>query len=96
MVLDLQRREVVWADIALREHPRFANSVAGHLSGVSLMLRALNEMVKPDMYTLWSLHARARGTIVDSPQGADTHFGTTRGCTATPADGDLIRSDYLQ
>ncbi|WP_457447211.1 TerD family protein [Roseateles sp. P5_E4] len=96
LVLDLQRREVLWADIALQEHPRFANSVAGNLAGVSLMLRALHEMVKPDMHTLLSLHARARGTIVDSPEDADVRFGTTHGCTVTPLDGDLIRSDYVQ
>jgi hypothetical protein len=87
---------VLWADIALQEHPRFANSVASNLAGVSLMLRALHEMVKPDMHTLLSLHARARGTVVDSPENADAYFGTTRGCTVTPLDGDLIRSDYLQ
>jgi hypothetical protein len=96
LVLDLQRREVLWADIALQEHPRFANSVASNLAGVSLMLRALHEMVKPDMHTLLSLHARARGTIVDSPEGADACFGTTHGCTVTPLDGDLIRSDFVQ
>jgi hypothetical protein len=96
LVLDLQRREVLWADIALQEHPRFANSVAGNLAGVSLMLRALHEMVKPDMHTLMSLHARARGMIVDRPESADTRFGTTPECSVTPLDGDLIRSDYLQ
>lgn len=96
LVLDLQRREVLWADIALQEHPRFANSVASNLAGVSLMLRALHEMVKPDMHTLLSLHARARGTVVDSHENADTRFGTTRGCTVTPLDGDLIRSEYVQ
>lgn len=96
LVLDLQRREVLWADIALQEHPRFANSVAGNLAGVSLMLRALHEMVKPDMHTLMSLHARARGTLTDNPGSADTRFGATQGCTVTPLDGDLIRSDYLQ
>jgi hypothetical protein len=96
LVLDLQRREVLWADIALKEHPRFANSVAGNLAGVSLMLRALHEMVKPDLHTLLSLHARARGSLVDDPAKADTRFGTARDCTVTPLDGDAIRAHYLQ
>lgn len=96
LVLDLQRCEVLWADIALKDHPRFANSVAGNLAGVSLMLRALNEMVKPDLHTLLSLHARARGMLVNSPTEADTRFGTARGCTVTPLDGDVIRSGYLR
>jgi hypothetical protein len=96
LVLDLQHREVLWADIALRDHPRFTNSVAGNLAGVSLMLRALHEMVKPDLHTLLSLHAQARGTVVDNPAQADTTFGVNRTCTVTPLDGDLIRSSYLQ
>ncbi len=95
LVLDLQRREVLWADIALREYPRFANSVAGNLAGVSLMLRALHEMVKPDLHTLMSLHARARGTLVDDPAKAETRFGTARDSTVTPLDGDEIRAYYL-
>lgn len=96
LAFDLQRREVLWADIALQDHPRFANSVAGNLAGVSLMLRALHEMVKPDLYTLLSLHALARGSLVDNPAQADTRFGVDRTCTVTPLDGDAIRSDYLQ
>jgi hypothetical protein len=96
LVLDLQRREVLWADIALKDHPRFANSVAGNLAGVSLMLRALHEMVKPDLHTLLSLHARARGSLVADPATAETHFGTARGCTLTPLDGDALRAHYLQ
>jgi hypothetical protein len=95
LVLDLKRREVLWADIALQDYPRFANSVAGNLAGVSLMLRAMHEMVKPDLHTLLSLHARARGTLVDDAAEADTCFGTARGCAVTPLDGDLIRSSYV-
>jgi stress response protein SCP2 len=96
LVLDLQRHEVLWADIALQDYPRFANSVAGNLSGVSLMLRALHEMVKPDLHTLLSLHARARGSLVDDPEKADTRFGTASDSTITPLDGDAIRAHYLQ
>lgn len=96
LVLDLQRREVLWADIALQDHPRFTNSVAGNLAGVSLMLRALQDMVKPNLHTLLSLHARARGKLVDDPEKADTRFGAARGSTVTPLDGDTIRAHYLQ
>ena len=95
LVLDLQQREVLWTDIALNDNPRFHNSVQSNLSGVSLMLRAMHEMVKPDLHTLWSLHARARGELVTDPAKADTRFGTSRGCTVTPLDGDVIRSEFL-
>lgn len=96
LVLDLQRREVLWADIALQDQPRFNNSVVGNLAGVSLMLRALHEMVKSDLYTLLSLHARARGSLVSGPADADTRFGTARDSTVTPLDGDVMRANYLQ
>jgi hypothetical protein len=95
LVLDLQQREVLWTDIALRDHPRFNNSVQGNLTGVSLMLRAMHEMVKPDLFALLSLHARARGELVADPAEADTRFGTGRASTVTPLDGDVIRAQFL-
>ena len=60
-VFDLVNREVIWADIALANNPRFPNNVHNNLSGVSLMLRAMNELRKTDLYTLFGLHVRARG-----------------------------------
>jgi hypothetical protein len=95
LVLDLQRREVLWTDIALSENPRFSNSVQGNLAGVSLMLRAMHEMVKPDLHTLFSLHARARGTLVERPADAATRFGVDRGATVTPLDGEQIRAEFI-
>ncbi|WP_411881311.1 TerD family protein [Polaromonas sp. YR568] len=96
LVLDLDQREVLWADIALKENPRFQNSVHGNLGGVSLMLRALCEIVRPDMLTLMTLHARARGELVDDPKQANTVIGISRESDVSPLDGDLIRACYLQ
>jgi hypothetical protein len=96
LALDLEAREVLWADFALRDNPRFNNSVHTNLAGVSLMLRALREMVKPDLRTLLTLHARARGELVATAAEAHTRFGLLRGDTVTPMDGDVIRADYLQ
>ena len=95
LVLDLEQRELLWTDIALRDNPRFSNSVQSNLAGVSLMLRAMREMVKPDLYALFSLHARARGELVADPAVADTRFGTDRASTVTPLDGDVIRAKFL-
>lgn len=66
------------------------------MAGVSLMLQALDAMVKPDLHTLLSLHARARGTLVGRAEDAETTFGISRSCTLTPLDGDAIRSSYVQ
>ena len=93
MIFDLDAREVVWSDIALARQPRWANNVASNLGGVSLMLRALRELRKTDLRTLFGLHVRARGTPVDRMEDADTVFGEHVG--TRPADIDVIASKVL-
>ncbi|AKJ30152.1 TerD family protein [Caldimonas brevitalea] len=92
LVLDLQERCVVWMDLALKVRPRW-NNVRNHLSGVSLMLRAITSLVKPDLHTLFTLHARARGRQVDLREGAETVFSVQDG--VTPFDVDRIRAEFL-
>ncbi|MDZ7813732.1 MAG: TerD family protein, partial [Ideonella sp.] len=92
LVLDLVDREVLWADIAMKDQPRW-NNVHNNLTGVSLMLRALSGMVKPDLQTLFLLHAKARGTIVAKPHDADVVFSLHDG--VTPFCTDDIRSSYI-
>ena len=92
-VFDLEAGEVIWADIALATVPRYANNVRNHLSGVSLMLRAITGLRKPDLHTLFSLHARARGTVVPPGEPADTAFGVDDG--VTPFDVARIAAEYL-
>jgi hypothetical protein len=92
-VFDLASREVVWADIALAKHPRFANNVHNNLSGVSLMLRAVTQLRKTDLHTLFGLHVRARGELVSDPEAADAVFAADRGLT--PFDLDRIAAEYL-
>ncbi|HYH67220.1 MAG TPA: TerD family protein [Urbifossiella sp.] len=92
-VFDLVGREVIWADIALSKHPRFANNVRNNLSGVSLMLRAVTQLRKTDLHTLFGLHVRARGEAVDDPDRADAVLAVDRGLT--PFDLDRIAADYL-
>ena len=79
-------------DIALQAQPRW-NNVHNNLSGVSLMLRALNSLVKTDLHTLFSLHARARGEVVQSAHEAQTVFSVRQGIT--PFDVDRIRAEFL-
>ncbi len=92
-VFDLVAREVIWADIALKGHPRFANNVHHNLAGVSLMLRALIELRKTDLHALFELHVRARGERVPDPEAADTVFSVDRGIT--PFDLPRITSEFL-
>lgn len=92
LVLDLDEKQVVWMDIALKEHPRW-NNVHNNLSGVALMLRALTSLAKTDLHTLFGLHARARGEVVQSLREAKTVFSMKEGIT--PFDIDLVRADFL-
>jgi hypothetical protein len=91
-ILDLTRREVIWADIALRSSPRW-NNVRNNLSGVSLMLRSLTSLRKPDLYTLFSLHIAARGELVPDRQSAERVFSADAGLT--PFDVDRISAEFL-
>lgn len=92
-MFDIVANEILWTDIALRQHPRFENNVANNLAGVSLMLRAMDTLRKPDLYTLFDLHIRARGTRANDARSADTVFSVESGIT--PTDLSRISSDFL-
>jgi len=53
----------------------------------------MTTLAKPDLYTLFELHALARGTLVDTTDQADTIFATDTG--VTPLDSDRIVADYV-
>ncbi|HTG87608.1 MAG TPA: hypothetical protein VL907_11265 [Pyrinomonadaceae bacterium] len=56
-------------------------------------LGSLNEVFKPDLFSLFTLHARARGTLVNSESDADTVFSLSKGIT--PYQLDLIAAEFL-
>ena len=91
-IVDLIDRQIIWSDIALRNGPSF-NNVKNNLSGVSLMLRALCSLVKTDLYTLFSLHIKARGDLVEEKRGADCIFSVTDG--VTPFANDRIAAEFM-
>ena len=90
---DLIGRRVLWMDVALKNQPRW-NNLSHNLTGVSLMLRALIGAPKPDLYTLFALHARARGSVVGRRGDAQTVFGVDGG-GVTPRDQDRIRAEFM-
>lgn len=93
MVFDLEAREMIWADIAVATQPQWHNNVQNNLAGVSLMLRALTQLRKLDLHTLFDLHVRARGAFVDRPEEAETVFSEHTGIT--PKDLDRISAEFL-
>ncbi len=92
-IFDLEAREVVWTDVALRRHPLFPNNVDANLYGMSLLVAALTTLRKPDLHALFDLHVRGRGQRTDDPDAADTVFAVDRGLT--PFDLDRIAAAYL-
>jgi hypothetical protein len=92
-IFDIQAREVIWSDIALTSRPRYANNVGNHLSGVSLMLRALTGLRKTDLHTLFELHIRARGTRTADMAKADTLFSVETGIR--PSDLETISAEFM-
>lgn len=93
VILDLLDRKAVWADLALRRHPQFANNVEGNFARMTLIGKAITEVVKPDLFSLFSLHAEARGHRVSHEKDADAVFSLERGIT--PYDLETIASEYL-
>jgi hypothetical protein len=92
-VFDLVSRNVIWADIALAGNPQFVNNVHNNLSGVSLMLRAVSQLRKTDLHTLFGLHVQARGERVPDPEAAQTVFAVDHGIT--PFDLDRIAAEFM-
>lgn len=92
-VFDLEAQEVIWADLALKNHPAYSDNAINNLSSLSLMLRSLTSIAKPDLHTLFALHVRARGTMGASPADAETVFSPEAGIT--PMDVDRIRAEFL-
>lgn len=95
LIIDLQERQVVWADIALKSRGPINNS---RKNGESLVLmgKAVTGLVKPTLYDLFDMHAEARGTArcSEATQGeADTVFSLHQGIT--PFDADRIMSEFM-
>lgn len=92
LVVDVETREIIWCDMALRRHPDWSNNVHGNLSGIALTLQALTHLNKPNLYDLLMLHAAARGELVWSAEEAETRFLVQDGL---PFRQDEIASGYL-
>jgi len=92
LIIDVETREVIWCDMALRRHPDWNNNVLANLSGIALTLQALTQLNKPNLYDLFLLHAAARGELVWSREEAETTFLVEDGFQFKQ---DEIASGYL-
>ncbi|WP_272038711.1 TerD family protein [Paenibacillus sp. JJ-100] len=93
VILDLVERTIIWTDLALTRYPDYYNNVEGNQKGMVLMGKAMTSLRKPDLYDLFMLHAKARGELVDTKDGADTIYAVDEGIT--PYDMEHIMAEYL-
>ncbi len=73
-IFDLVAKKVIWVDLSLTSYPGWSNTIAVNRKGIQVSLQAMVEMSKPDLYDLLSMHARARGTLVESRDNADVVY----------------------
>ncbi|GLI06735.1 hypothetical protein YDYSG_27650 [Paenibacillus tyrfis] len=93
VILDLVERTVIWTDLALKKHPYYYNNVEGNQKGMVLMGKAMTTLTKPTLYDLFTLHATARGRMVERADEAKTVFAVDRG--VTPYDISTIMSEFV-
>jgi hypothetical protein len=75
VIIDVVTRQVIWCDLAMRKNPRWQNNLEANKNSMALLGKTICTLKKPTLYELFSLHAQARGTLVDNPKNADTVFG---------------------
>lgn len=92
-IIDLKERQIIWTDMSLPTNPDWYNTIEGNLRGVTLTCRAIAEMVKPNLYDLIYLNAKARGSLCNDKTEADTIFDIDSGIT--PLDLDIFICDFI-
>src|SRR5271157_1220494 len=92
LIIDCLSRKVIWADAAVGKRAHYANNIASNYDIITLIGQAFTKIAKPDLYTLFSLHAEARGRLVTDPKKADKVFSVE---TGTPFELETIASEYM-
>lgn len=92
LFIDVVENQVVWCDMSLRAYPSWVNNVDVNQKGITLTLRSMLDMKKPNLYELFTLHGQARGQLVDEANNADTVFSVGN---ETPYRLEEITSGYM-
>jgi hypothetical protein len=97
VVFDLKHREAIWCDLITSSATYWGgNNVESNRAGIEDVLRAITMLDnKPTLFDLASLHARARGSIVEREKDADFTFGISKNSNIKPTDINIINSELL-
>ncbi len=71
VIVDVEQREMLWTDIALEHYPDDVNNIATNRMSSALIGRAMTELIRPNLYQLFYLHAKAHGTLTSHIAEAD-------------------------
>lgn len=94
VILDIVERKMIWCDLSLSHEPDYdTNTVESHAKGIVAIGTAMTNLVKASLFDLFTLHAQARGVIVESREEAEIIFSLHEGIT--PFDSEIIMSEYL-
>jgi hypothetical protein len=99
VVFDLVTRKAIWTDLATARNVRWGghrvgNNVEANRASIEQTLQAIvSSASKLSLHKLFTLHAQARGEIVENKENAETIFSLYEG--TTPYDINVISSEYL-
>lgn len=91
MVIDIVENCIIWTDISMKGG--FYNSTHSQLTSMAWILKGMLNLHKPNLYDLFSMHAKARGVLCDNKEEAEHIFSLHEG--VTPFDSDVITSKYM-
>jgi len=93
-VFDLEKREAIWLDLTAKSGNTRNNNVESNSATlVDLITAALSLEDKPNLHSLFTLHAQTRGELVEEREQADTVFAFDTGIT--PFHTAKILSDFI-
>ena len=92
-IFDVKEKHVIWADMTIKQKSVYYNNAHNNMSALAYNVKAITNMKKPTLFDLFTMHAKARGTIVEDKSKADTIFSLTDGIT--PYMFDKITSDFM-
>ena len=92
MILDVENREMIWADLTVTKMSQI-NNVATNKSALLYNLKSIVNTEKPNLYDLILLNVLGRGEVVTDKEDADIVFSVDEGIT--PYDTDIIIGEYL-
>lgn len=93
MMIDLKDGTIVWTDLVLNLFGFGDNSVLSQSKTIKLNTQAMFNVIKPNLYDLFVLHARARGTLVKTKEEADIIYSLDG--DVSPYDVDIIMANFL-